>query len=384
MSEFADTAEWDAWIRERDAQIRGRIDHGIDDSISELILFGTSFPAPPKLSSAAQAVTPAGNLTTNARARVKAFMDAIDQIDNERFRMVLDYLRRRRVSEEELDAFLAGNLRRFALEEAPLKLNQTRADVGVSPETSLLINFAIDDTLRALKSRGVLPKQIHRIAVIGPGLDLAGDPEVYDFCPIQSVQPFAVLETALRLGAAQPADVQVTALDMNPFVLSHLRIILGKARTGQNYVVQLPRATAAGWNSAAIAYWQRFGETIGTAATAAQMPPPGVEVRAIAVKAQIAARVTVEDANIVAQTMDTAPGPAFDLVVATNLFGYYTRVEQSLALTGIARMMSSGGILVLNGMSATSRIPEFEDLGSRRVVYTDGGIGDDLLTLRRR
>jgi hypothetical protein len=265
-----------------------------------------------------------------------------------------------------------------------LKQYQARPDAGVSPETSLLINFAIDDTLRALKSRNILPARIHRIAVIGPGLDLAGDPEVYDFCPIQSVQPFAVLEAALRLGAAQPQDVQLTALDVNPFVLSHLRIILGKARVGQNYVLQLPRATAAGWNTAALSYWQRFGETIGAVATAAQMPPPGVEVRAVAVKAQIAARVTVEDADIVAQTLDTPAAPAFDLVVATNLFAYYTRVDQSLALTSIARMMSSGGILISNGLSSGSRIPEFEDLGSRRVAYTDSGVADDLLTLRRR
>ena len=45
----SEASDWDAWIRERDAAIRGRIDHGIEDSISELILFGTSFPAPPKL-----------------------------------------------------------------------------------------------------------------------------------------------------------------------------------------------------------------------------------------------------------------------------------------------------------------------------------------------
>src|SRR5450432_330809 len=95
---FKDAEEWDAWIRERDASIRGRVDHGIEDSISELILFGTSFPAPPKLGSAADAVNAAGDLTVKARARRDAFVQAIDQLDNERFRIVLEFLRRRRVT----------------------------------------------------------------------------------------------------------------------------------------------------------------------------------------------------------------------------------------------------------------------------------------------
>ena len=100
--------------------IRGRIDHGIEDSISELILFGTSFSAPPKLATATDAVNAAGELTANARARLDAFVEAIDELDTERFRMVLDFLRRRQITQDELTPFLSGNLRRFALEEAGL------------------------------------------------------------------------------------------------------------------------------------------------------------------------------------------------------------------------------------------------------------------------
>jgi hypothetical protein len=66
LPEFTDATDWDNWIRERDTVIRGRIDHGIEDSLSELILFGTSFPAPPKLAAAADAVNAAGDLTANA------------------------------------------------------------------------------------------------------------------------------------------------------------------------------------------------------------------------------------------------------------------------------------------------------------------------------
>src|SRR5579862_6397626 len=38
-----DAAAWDAWTRGRDREIRSRIDRGVEDSISNLILFGTSY-----------------------------------------------------------------------------------------------------------------------------------------------------------------------------------------------------------------------------------------------------------------------------------------------------------------------------------------------------
>jgi hypothetical protein len=383
LPEFKDAAEWDAWIRERDGIIRGRIDHGIEDSMSELVLFGTSFPAPPKLASAADAVNPAGDLTANARARLDAFLQAIDQLDSERFRIVLEFLRRQHVTQEELTPFLSGIVRRFALEEAGLKKKQARADVGVSPETSLLIDYAIEDTLRALKANHALPAHIQRIAVIGPGLDLAGDPDVNDFCPPQSLQPFAVLEAVARQGAANPSELQMTVVDFNPLVVSHLRTSVVKARAGQHYVLQLPHPASAGWNGAAVSYWQHFGEIIGL--PSAPLPAPaGIELRAVAVKSQIAARIIVDDVNIVTQTLETIPGQGFDLVVATNLFAYYTRVEQTLALTSIGRLLGSGGILVANGISANVKIQEFEDLSAHHVAYSDSDSGDDLTAYKRR
>ncbi len=383
VPEFKDAAEWDAWIRERDGIIRGRIDHGIEDSLSELILFGTSFPAPAKLASAADAVNAAGDLTANARARLDAFVQAIDQLDSERFRIVLEFLRRQRVTQEELTPFLSGIVRRFALEEAGLKKKQARADVGVSPETSLLINYAVEETLRALKTSHALPTHIQRIAVIGPGLDLAGDPDVNDFFPPQSIQPFAVLEAVLRLGAASPSEVLLTVVDFNPLVVSHLRSSVVKARAGQHYVLQLPRPGAAGWNAAAVSYWQHFGETIGTPA-APLTAPAGIELRAVAVKPQLGARMIVDDVNIVTQTLETIPGQGFDLVVATNLFAYYTRVEQTLALTSVARLLGSGGILVANGISSSVKVQEFDDLGVHHVTYSDSESGDDLTAYKRR
>jgi hypothetical protein len=71
-------------------------------------------------------------------------------------------------------------------------------------------------------------------------------------------------------------------------------------------------------------------------------------------------------------------------VVATNLFAYYSRVEQTLALSSIARMLASGGILISNGISAGVKLQEFTDLGAHHVAYSDSDSGDDLVAYKRR
>src|ERR1700730_16314924 len=118
LPEVTDSKQWDGWIRQHDAEIRGAIDRSIEDSISMLIVFGTSFSTQPRLAGYSEAVNAAGDLTPAARARVDAFIGGLDRIDDERLRSVMQFLPRRRLWQEERGAYLSGNLRRAALERA--------------------------------------------------------------------------------------------------------------------------------------------------------------------------------------------------------------------------------------------------------------------------
>ena len=86
---FANAGEWDTWIYARDLQIRGQAEQGVEDSISALILFGNSFTNLPRIGSAKQSVDAAGSLTPAALARVDAFIQALDERDDERLATVL-------------------------------------------------------------------------------------------------------------------------------------------------------------------------------------------------------------------------------------------------------------------------------------------------------
>lgn len=401
FSRTEDASSWDVWVRTQDHEVRARIERGVEDSISNLILYGTSFTALPRLESPEAAVTSAGELVEAARARLRVAAAALARpVANERLRFAREYLASHGVEPKNMEAFLATNLTRFALEQRgyqeklrsagengdPGETLFVRATLfdrrGLSVDTSLLPNYALEDTLRAMLRKGALGAgRIRNIAVIGPGLDFADKRDGYDFYPVQTIQPFAVLEAVVRLGLGDPARLRLVTFDLNPAVNTHLRHMAERARAGTPYVVQLPRDRAADWTPQAMAYWEHFGELIGSPA-APVAAPKGLSVRAVAVQPKYASRIESRDLNVVAQVVD---GEEFDLVVATNILVYYDRFQQALAMTAITRMMSPGGVFLSNTVLPAQRPAALQYLGRRSVTYSaSGSYGDDVVAYRRR
>ena len=404
-SDIAESAAWDAWIRSRDAEVRSRIDRGIEDSISNLILYGTSFTSLPKMESVERAASEPGELTPAAIARVHAMAVALSAGRNERVRLVRDFLARQKIGKNSEERYFTENLRRFVTEQAAYqkKLRDAAADAdpsavylargtlfetrGLSVDTSLLPNFALEETLRAMVRKGVLaPGSMHRIAVIGPGLDFTDKRDGYDFYPLQTLQPFAVLEAVARLELGKAEDVQVVCLDLNSAVIAHVQKLAERGRAGQTYNLQLPRDPKAEWSPEAISYWKHFGEILGSPMKALPVPATvsGVIARAVAIRPQFASRMKAYDANIVAQTLDYRPGQGFDLIIATNVLVYYDRFQQALAMANIARMLNRGGIFLANNVLPSQHTSDLEYLGRRTTTFTpDGAYGDDVVVYRR-
>ncbi len=410
-SNIKDASSWAPWVASHDREIRVRIDRGIEDSISNFVLYGTSYTPLRRFESVEQAASVSGEPTAEARARIHALAAAVARPDdnNERVRFVREFLKRRLVTGppgEGTEPYLEGNLQRFVSEQRayqeklrvagqsgdPAELLATRGtlfeDRGLSVNTSLLPNFALEDTLRALARKAALAAgSIRRIAVIGPGLDFTDKRDGYDFYPLQTIQPFAVMEGVLRLKLAGPGPVQVVSLDLNPFVNEHVKRLAERARAGQPYVLQLPRDSQADWSPDAIAYWEHFGEIIGSPARPLPVPASlgNVTLRAVSVRPRYAAQLVALDLDIVGQTLDPVPGAGFDLVVATNVLVYYDLFEQALAMASIAHMMNRGGIFLANHALPAIHPQALEYLGRRSVSYSrSGAYGDDVVVYRKR
>jgi len=406
-SDISDEAAWNRWVRERDAEVRSRIARGAEDSISNLILHGTSFTNLPRVEDPAAAVSQAGELTPAARERIHALALALSAgSNNERLRFAREFFHHRGIAQNSIETQLRENLLRFVAEQREYQETLQRAQRtedpnavflargtlfasrGLSVDTSLLPNFALEETLRSMLAKHALaPGSVRRIAIIGPGLDFTDKRDGYDFYPLQTLQPFAVLESVAHLGLGKAEDVQVTTLDLNPAVNAHVAIAAQKAKAGQPYVIQLPRDTEADWNPAAIAYWQHFGELLGEPRKPLSVPAAlsSVTMRAVAIRPKYVATLQALDLNIVAQTEDFPVGERFDLVIATNILVYYDRLQQSLAMASIAHLLSPGGIFLANNVLPAQHDTALEYLGRKSISYANSGAyGDDVVVYRRK
>src|SRR5205823_9425403 len=95
---------------------------------------------------------------------------------------------------------------------------------GLSLDTSLLPNYALEQSMAAMKARGLVKAgALKRVAIVGPGLDFADKDVGFDFYPQQTVQPFAVLDAIERLGLGPPdGGAEVVLLDISPRIIDHV------------------------------------------------------------------------------------------------------------------------------------------------------------------
>jgi SAM-dependent methyltransferase len=356
-----------------------------------LLLLGTSFTKQPRIR--VENITEASK-SGALRARVDDLVAGLRSPgDNERLVFLSGLLRKRGVDPEASGAaglFLYKNLERVLQERRTIAERAAQAkptslldraslfsDRGVSLDTSILPDFSIEQTLRDLKQRSLLrPGSVTRVAVIGPGLDFIDKSEEsgYDYYPQQTVQPFAVYDSLVRLGLAKANALSMSILDISPRVIEHIQRARDRARKKTGYVLQLPRDVSRPWPPQLIAYWRALGDQVGT--TVKPIRPPelfqrlnngqGLETRAVRIRSEVVLACEPVDLNIVLERLNLEPADRFDLVIGTNIFLYYDTFEQMLALENTGAMLKPGGFLLTN-----DRLPEVPGGSMRQAGLTD-------------
>lgn len=400
LSEQSLAREWPNWVQRKDASVRSRVAQGEEDSLAFWLLYGVSFTGEPRATDGYRAtlVQRFGNEADADRrvnevliARARDLANALAHPgDNERRLTMLEVAHRaghdtqtqeardrlgqylldnvvrcltsyRKYTEQAISAARANEANAFA---GPASLFRDR---GLSTDTSLLADYAVEQALLKIRKQGLLrPGSVRRAGVIGPGLDLIDKDGGYDLYPPQSTQPFVLMDTLLRLGLARGDEIEVGAFDISSRVKGHLERVVERARQGQPYTLHLVRDTAWEWSSGAVDFWNSVGAQIGTAGEATPLPDfEGVLTRTIQVGPRWIAKVRPVDLNIVFQQVPLKEDDRYDLLVATNVLIYYSPFEQSLALRNAARMLRPGGILLSN-----TPLPEI-DPEMRRVGATD-------------
>ena len=407
-------AVWPDWVSRRDATIRARVEQGDEESVVHLLLFGTIFTKEPIVTEGelAPLVDRPAEVPRSLRARMEDFVAAVASPGtNERLQFA-----RRVVMGKGIDpATEAGTnqMRRYleertksvgysAVQSRKAVLDDPGADSldrrtlfrnrGLTFNTSIFINLAIDQALDAIKAKGLVrPGKVQRIAVVGPGLELNDKQDGYDFYPPQTIQPFAIVDSLIRLGLGRPAEIQVTAFDLSPRIIQHIEAARTRARTARPYMLVLPRNVDRPWTPSLVTSWKRFGHHIGEE-TKSVAPPPSagrVEVRTVLVRPSVVLSTIPRDLDIILQRLEpSSAGGQFDLILATNILIYYDLFEQSLAVANIAKMLRPGGLFLSNDPISELPTTPITSVGSTDATYMNlpgiGEAGDRIVWYQRR
>ena len=388
---------WPRWIERRDREIRARLEQGDEDTLVNWMLFGTSFTSRPRAVLGAVASDPNANQELVLRrtielisGRIEDLLTALAAPGNDERRLFARALLARKgirfASAADRDAareYLRTAVVRVANEQDAIdqelgatgggdprtefvKRSQLFRTRGLSLDTSLAPNYALERALTEMKGRGVLGAgSVRRVAIVGPGLDFADKDVGFDFYPQQTLQPFAVLDSLIRLGLAPATrDPRIVLLDISPRIIDHVSRARARAANNIGYTLNLPLPKATPWVAEVRTYWSSFGDQIGAAARAPASKTAAdlADVRAVRARPSTVQRMEAMNVNIVTERLD---GEAFDLVIATNVFIYYDALEQALAMANTEAMLKPGGFLLAN-FSA----PELASLKLRPVDTT--------------
>jgi hypothetical protein len=391
--------EWPTWVARRDAAIRARVARGDEDSVVNLVLYGVSFTAEPRLTER-EAALGFGTRRSVVTRRIRDLANAAARrADSERLRFVRDLLRNHDADvatdtgQRKARALLARWLDRYSSElggfvqasEKGERLATLFSERGLSSDTSIYPGFAVEQSLEALRAADLIAP-VRRVAIVGPGLDFADKREGLDIYHEQSIQPFAIVDSLLRLHLATAADLQVTTFDLSPRVNHHLDDAVDRAQRGEWYRLELPRSRSVMWNRELVAYWERFGDQIGVTAEPTVAPKLAGQVtsRAVRVRPDIAGSLSPRDLNIVLEQPKASETGAFDLIVVTNTLIYYDRFEQLLALSNIARLLHPGGWLLVNDAPVPLSSIPLTLMGWTDLTYSDQVNSHDRLTWYQR
>ena len=404
-------AAWPQWAATRDQEIRARLAQGDEDSVINLWLYGTTFTTLPRATGQELAAGPRARADELLIRRLDDLVTGMSSPGaNERLQFARQLVERQGINpstgegKEKARVYLVKTRERAIAEyarhrQAPRTGGDRDAaltaystlyrDGGLSSNTKLTADFALDKAIEAIAAKGTLGRMlVRRVAIVGPGLDFADKAEGFDFYPQQTIQPFALVDSLGRFNLGQPDEVRVTALDPSPRVNAHLESARARARRGEPYVVQLPLTTddpKHQWHPDLVAYWQRFGDQIGVGAAPYPAPSSSVRMRAVSVRPAVTLSIAPEDLNIIVQRLAPLPdAERFDLIVATNILVDYDAFDQALALANIAKMLKPGGYFITN--HAVTPLAPLEASASiiTSVFFDRQGNGDTVFCYQRR
>ncbi|MGD0226842.1 MAG: hypothetical protein ABSF71_31330 [Terriglobia bacterium] len=394
-----DASHWSAWVQLKDREVRNRLIRGEEDTLVNLLRFGVTFTKEDRIDDEFLVRYGPSSLVNSfaenrANDLIHAWMAPNPSAGLVEMRTFIEkHGHSLRTAQERVETkkYLLDSLARLRDEYLKYKSQpkderrfQMFQDRGISLDTNLWPDYLLDAAFRSLLEKGMLkPGGVRRIAIVGPGLDFANKEAGNDFYPPQTIQPYAVLDSLIRLGIANPSTVELDTLDISENVNVHVARIRRAAAQGRSYILQLPwnteRPMSEEYRAHFVEYWQKLGDKIGQ--PVAPIPVPraaaSTRTRAVKVRPDMVTRVIPLDVDVVYQRLSWPADRAYNLVIGTNIFLYYGGFEQCLARANLSAMLQPGGFLISNDKLSDKVTSELKDVLDVPVVSSEQPLVQD-------
>jgi hypothetical protein len=256
---------------------------------------------------------------------------------------------------------------------------------GLSTDTAVEAGFVVYNGLGILKSLD--PKrQIRRVLIVGPGLDLAPRTGLLENAPPESYQPWAVIDALLSLGLSRSGDLVVVGADINPRVVDHLSQVKTNP-PGLTLVSGIGESTTIHITDEYRDYFAQLGRAIA-ASQPSEVKVPAHLAKLVHVRDDVARSLSAEQLDIVTARLAEPP---FDLIIATNILPYFDNTQLMLAMSNIAAMLAPDGVFMHNeprpalGDIAEAVGLRFEQLRRVTIASVTGGAPlTDVVMLHRK
>lgn len=173
-------------------------------------------------------------------------------------------------------------------------------------------------------------ERLSRALVVGPGLEWAPRIGFREDLPVESVEPYLVLDAMLSLGVAAAGEARVDCVDINQRVVDAIEAF--RRREPARLVL---RETAG--EEDARRWWESAGRHLGPAIR-------GTRAKSIEVKPEWLGRVRAARMDLLTERS----AEQYDVIVATNVLLYFDNRQLGLALANLASMLRPGGVLIHN------------------------------------
>jgi hypothetical protein len=310
--------DFDRYLERIETNTAEREREGENDHLIFYILQSREFTNAARIEPAlsAKQFVASGGIPRDARERMDQF--AKSKVNTERFAYFRSLVPRERSSEYLHEQYSRAMKSLHSKEfDAKPDYYQTR---GHSTDTQITANYALWTALSVLKA-SQRNLTLHRVLIVGPGLDIAPRTDLVDRYPPQSYQPYATAQALRDLGLAETPRIE--CVDINDRVIRFINSFPNRPELKLEF--RLPHGDSD------FEAWAK--------STASKL---------VSIPRNVAQAITAQKLNIVTQRLESR----YDLIVATNILVYLNDVESLLAVANVESMLAPGGYFIHNELRA--------------------------------